>query len=137
VDSATPESDISFLAQKVNAGAHFIITQLFYDVEGFVNWVKRVRAAGESLRPLLSSKREAYELICRPNPQGVDVPIIPGIMPIQNYASFRRLTNLCKCPVPETVLNDLDAIKVSLCHKSQSFGGQAYSSRLRVCSSGG
>jgi methylenetetrahydrofolate reductase (NADPH) len=46
VDSDTPESDIHFLAQKVHAGAHFIITQLFYDVDGFVEWVKRVRAAG-------------------------------------------------------------------------------------------
>jgi hypothetical protein len=45
---------------------------------------------------------------------GIDVPIIPGIMPIQNYASFKRLTNLCKCPVPEEVLNDLDVIKVSI-----------------------
>lgn len=43
---------------------------------------------------------------------GVDVPIIPGIMPIQNYASFRRLTNLTKCPVPAQVASDLDAIKV-------------------------
>lgn len=86
-DSTSPESDIRFLAQKVHAGAHFIITQLFYDVEGFFQWVKRVRAAG------------------------VDVPIIPGIMPIQNYASFRRLTNLCKCPIPEQVLQDLESIK--------------------------
>ena len=49
---------------------------------------------------------------------GIDVPIIPGIMPIQNYASFRRLTNLCKCPVPEHVLSDLDSIKVSGCTMS-------------------
>lgn len=87
VDSATPESDIHFLAQKVNAGAHFIITQLFYDVAGFVAWVQQVRAAG------------------------INVPIVPGIMPIQNYASFKRLTNLCKCPVPLDILQDLDAIK--------------------------
>lgn len=44
---------------------------------------------------------------------GVDVPIIPGIMPIQNYASFRRLVNLCKCPVPREIIDDLDPIKVS------------------------
>lgn len=43
---------------------------------------------------------------------GVDVPIIPGIMPIQNYASFRRLVNLCKCPVPRGIIDDLDPIKV-------------------------
>jgi len=47
VDSDSPETDIHFLAQKVHAGAHFIITQLFYDVDGFLDWVKRVRAAGE------------------------------------------------------------------------------------------
>lgn len=46
LDSLTPESDIHFLAQKINAGADFIITQLFYDVDGFVEWVGRVRGAG-------------------------------------------------------------------------------------------
>ncbi|KAJ9095961.1 hypothetical protein QFC21_005323 [Naganishia friedmannii] len=86
-DSPTPESDIHFLAQKINAGANFIITQLFYDVDGFLQWVGRVREAG------------------------VDVPIIPGLMPIQNYASFRRLINLCKCPVPKEIIDDLDPIK--------------------------
>ncbi|KAJ9121474.1 hypothetical protein QFC22_002090 [Naganishia vaughanmartiniae] len=86
-DSPTPESDIHFLAQKINAGADFIITQLFYDVDGFLQWVGRVRQAG------------------------VDVPIIPGLMPIQNYASFRRLINLCKCPVPKEIIDDLDPIK--------------------------
>jgi hypothetical protein len=43
---------------------------------------------------------------------GVKVPIIPGIMPIQNYASFRRLTNLCRCPVPDGLIDDLEPIKV-------------------------
>lgn len=45
---------------------------------------------------------------------GVQVPIIPGLMPIQNYASFRRLINLCKCPVPTDIIGDLDPIKVGL-----------------------
>ena len=113
VDSDTPESDINFLAQKVHAGAHFIITQLFYDVDGFVEWVKRVRAAGSCFW----TGRGNFVLIIGVD-IGIDVPIIPGIMPIQNYASFRRLTNLCKCPVPEHVLSDLDSIKVSGCTMS-------------------
>ncbi|KAI5451506.1 methylenetetrahydrofolate reductase 1 [Naganishia albida] len=87
VDSPSPESDIHFLSQKVQAGADFIITQLFYDVEGFIRWAETVRKAG------------------------VQVPIIPGLMPIQNYASFRRLINLCKCPVPTDIIGDLDPIK--------------------------
>ncbi len=49
-DSASPQSDVQYLAQKVAAGADFIITQLFYDVEGFLEWVGNVRAAGESCR---------------------------------------------------------------------------------------
>lgn len=46
VDSPSPESDIHFLSQKVQAGADFIITQLFYDVEGFIRWAETVRKAG-------------------------------------------------------------------------------------------
>lgn len=41
---------------------------------------------------------------------GIDQPIIPGIMPIQNYASFRRLVNLTKCPVPDSITSDLQPI---------------------------
>lgn len=54
-------------------------------------------------------KLTAFDTCCA----GVQVPIIPGLMPIQNYASFRRLINLCKCPVPKEIIDDLDPIKVS------------------------
>lgn len=43
-------------------------------------------------------------------PIGINQPIIPGIMPIQNYASFRRLVNLTKCPVPDSITSDLQPI---------------------------
>ncbi|WWC65163.1 methylenetetrahydrofolate reductase [Kwoniella dejecticola CBS 10117] len=82
-DSETAEKDLEYLKIKCDAGADFIVTQLFYDVEGFLEWVK----------------------ICRR--KGITQPIIPGIMPIQNFASFRRLVNLTKCPVPETISSDL------------------------------
>ena len=41
------DTEIGFLKQSVDAGADFIITQLFYDVDNFVRWVKKVREAGE------------------------------------------------------------------------------------------
>lgn len=42
---------------------------------------------------------------------GITIPIIPGVMPIQNYSSFRRLVNLTQCPVPDEIWNDLEPIK--------------------------
>ena len=88
MDSESVEDDIRWLKSKCDAGADFIITQLFYDIDGFEKWVRT----------------------CRSN--GIEQPIIPGIMPIQNYASFRRLVNLTKCTVPDTIMLELEPIRV-------------------------
>lgn len=42
---------------------------------------------------------------------GIKVPVIPGIMPIQTYATFRRLTKLCGTYVPDSIHADLELIK--------------------------
>jgi 5,10-methylenetetrahydrofolate reductase len=47
-------------------------------------------------------------------PVGIDVPIIPGIMPIQTYSSFCRLTKLCGTRVPLSLSSALKPISVSL-----------------------
>ncbi|KAL7422693.1 methylenetetrahydrofolate reductase 1 [Cryptotrichosporon argae] len=86
-DSASADDEVRWLKHKCDAGADFIITQLFYDVDGFTDWVARCRAAG------------------------IAQPILPGILPIQNYASFKRLTNLTKVPVPPHILADLEPIR--------------------------
>ena len=62
---------------KVDAGATFIFTQMFYDFEMFKEWVHDVRAVG------------------------INIPIIPGIMPIQNYASFKKTTKWFGTVVPQ------------------------------------
>jgi len=81
------ETELEHLKAKVDAGADFIITQLFYDVDAFVVWLGKVRA------------------------KGVHVPVIPGIMPLQSYGSFQRLTKLCGTKVPAQLEHDLDAIR--------------------------
>jgi 5,10-methylenetetrahydrofolate reductase len=43
---------------------------------------------------------------------GISVPVIPGIMPIQTYASFLRVTKLCGTHVPDQIHADLESIKV-------------------------
>ncbi|KAG9323908.1 hypothetical protein KVV02_006274 [Mortierella alpina] len=81
------EDEIRFLKEKIEAGADFVLTQLFYDVDGFLAWEKQCRA------------------------QGIECPIIPGIMPIQSYNGFRRITNLAKILVPASVQEVLEPIK--------------------------
>ncbi|TFK76250.1 methylenetetrahydrofolate reduct [Pluteus cervinus] len=80
------DTEIEYLKQKVDAGADFIITQLFYDVDRFLVWLKKVRA------------------------KGITVPVIPGVMPIQTYSSFLRLVKLCGVRVPPKVMEDLQPI---------------------------
>lgn len=85
VDSSQAGDDeIYHLLAKQEAGANFIVTQLFYDVEAFLRWYRKCRE------------------------YGITLPILPGIMPIQNYQSFRRMTKLCKVNVPQDVWDGLE-----------------------------
>ncbi|KAI7822591.1 methylenetetrahydrofolate reductase-domain-containing protein [Gamsiella multidivaricata] len=85
--SFSSEEEIKFLKEKIDAGADFVLTQLFYDVDGFLAWEKQCRALG---------------IVC---------PIIPGVMPIQSYNGFRRITNLAKIRIPEAIAQALEPIK--------------------------
>lgn len=78
---------IDHLKEKVDAGSSFIITQMFYDVDNFLNWVRKCRA------------------------KGITVPIIPGIMPIQTYAAFIRRSNWTKIRIPPEWLEALEPVK--------------------------
>ncbi len=86
-EAASLSEDLARLKEKVEAGADFVITQLFYDVNFFVNFVEAARAIG------------------------VTVPIIPGVMPIVSYASLMKITGLCKARVPEELLAKLALVK--------------------------
>ena len=82
-----PDLDISFLKQKVDAGADIIVTQLFYDVEKFLLFRDKCSKAG------------------------IRIPIVPGIMPIHNYARFLKFTQFCKVEIPSSVSQALESIK--------------------------
>jgi len=75
------------LKKKIEAGADFIITQLFYDVDTFIQFVEDCQSVG------------------------ITAPIIPGIMPIMSYGGFKRMTTFCKTRIPEHISNVLDAIQ--------------------------
>ncbi|ODQ77205.1 hypothetical protein BABINDRAFT_15698 [Babjeviella inositovora NRRL Y-12698] len=87
-----PEDDdvdllITYLKQKYDCGASFIVTQMFYDVEKFIAWCANVRAAG------------------------IDIPIIPGIMPISTWGSFMRRAKWCEINIPDYFLEQLEPIQ--------------------------
>lgn len=81
------QKEINYLKQKVDAGANFIVTQLFYDPSLFVKFVKK----------------------CREN--GITVPILPGLLPITTYNGLQRMINLCKTHIPHTVAQKVEELK--------------------------
>jgi len=87
VEAESKEKDLQYLKEKIDAGADFVITQLFYSVDLFLQWVDDCRKIG------------------------ITCPIIPGIMPIQNYRGFKRMTGFCKTFVPQEILDALEPIK--------------------------
>src|SRR3954454_24405910 len=85
IASPDMEQDLRVMKQKVANGARFLITQLFFDNELYFEFVEKARAAG------------------------VDVPIIPGIMPIQAYGQIRRITTMCGATIPAALERELSA----------------------------
>lgn len=81
------DKDVAYLKEKCDAGADLVVTQLFYDVSLYFQFVKDCRAAG------------------------ITVPIIPGIMPIMTYGGFKRMTSFCKTKVPAKVAAAVEALK--------------------------
>ncbi|KAF9054512.1 methylenetetrahydrofolate reductase-domain-containing protein [Panaeolus papilionaceus] len=81
------KKEMQWLKEKIDAGVNFIFTQMFYDVELFIDWVKEVRAAG------------------------ITIPIVPGIAPIQTWNGFQRATSLAQIAIPETFLDVLEPVK--------------------------
>ncbi|KAJ1947385.1 methylenetetrahydrofolate reductase 1 [Kickxella alabastrina] len=86
---ADKEEEFGHFVDKVNAGADFVVSQLVYDAQIFLGWEKKCREAG------------------------VSVPIIPGVLPVQAYQSFRRLVHLTGASVPESLRSGLEDVKAN------------------------
>src|SRR5438270_3155543 len=76
--------DLRFLKEKISSGASFLITQLFFDNELYFRFVAEARAVG------------------------IDVPVIPGIMPITDVGQIKTITGMCKASIPSRLLEALE-----------------------------
>lgn len=81
------EEELAYLKAKVDAGAQMIVTQMFYDVEVFLAFVRACRAAG------------------------IEVPVIPGIICVTSYKGFKNMIKFCKTRVPPAMGREVEAIK--------------------------
>lgn len=83
-EAPSPEVDLANLVRKVGAGADVVITQLFYDNADFFRFRDRCEAAG------------------------IRVPIVPGLLPVTNFAQIQRITSLCGAKLPAEFINRLE-----------------------------
>jgi methylenetetrahydrofolate reductase (NADPH) len=85
IHAESPQADLEHLAEKVTAGVDFLITQLFFDNAVYFAFVDRARAIG------------------------IDVPIIPGIMPITHAGQVERMASMCGASIPAGLHRELHA----------------------------
>jgi methylenetetrahydrofolate reductase (NADPH) len=77
VEAADRETDLTNLKTKVDAGADFLVSQLFFDNQDFDAFVRRAWSSG------------------------ITVPIVPGLMPVTNVSQVQRFTQMCGSRIPQ------------------------------------
>ena len=111
-ESATLAADIENLKAKVDAGANGAITQYFYNTDAYFRFVDDARALG------------------------IEVPIVPGIMPISNFSQLKRFSEACGAEIPRWIrkrLEDFGEDMVSL----RAFGLEVTTDLCRKLLDGG
>ncbi len=86
-ESTNARLDLENLKRKVDTGGDFIITQLFFDNRAYFNFLNRAREIG------------------------IQVPILPGIMPIINVKQIKRFTKMCGASIPKDLISKLEAVQ--------------------------
>jgi methylenetetrahydrofolate reductase (NADPH) len=86
-DAASPDADMAFFKRKVDAGADSAITQYFYNASAYYDFVDRAVASG------------------------INIPILPGIMPITNYAALARFSERAGADIPRWLGKRLESLE--------------------------
>ena len=89
-DSASAAADLDNLRRKIDAGADRVITQFFFEVDSFLRFRDRLREAG------------------------VTVPIVPGVLPVSNFAQVKKFAGACGAAVPGWLADLFDGLDTDL-----------------------
>ncbi len=84
-ESITPESDFEYFKRKIDAGADSAITQYFYNIDAYLRFMDNCSKSN------------------------LDVPVVPGIMPITNYKGLVRFSDNCGAEIPRWIRKQLEA----------------------------
>jgi methylenetetrahydrofolate reductase (NADPH) len=84
-EATSPEADLENLKRKCDAGGEVVVTQLFYDNDDLFRFRDRCADIG------------------------ITAPIVPGVMPVTNYAQIRRIASLCRARLPEMFTRAFEA----------------------------
>jgi methylenetetrahydrofolate reductase (NADPH) len=106
------EDDVANFVRKAKAGADSAITQYFFNADSYFYFVERVRQ------------------------MGVDIPIVPGIMPITNYSKLARFSDACGAEIPRWIRKQLEAYADDM-ESIQAFGEQVITSMCEQLLAGG
>lgn len=87
LEAPSLDADLANLKRKVDAGADAVFTQLFFVNDNFLRFRDRCEA------------------------MGIAIPIVPGIMPITDFARIRRITSMCGTVFPEDLAKRLEAVQ--------------------------
>jgi methylenetetrahydrofolate reductase (NADPH) len=86
-DSATVDADIDMLKAKVDAGASRAITQFFFENDLYFRYLERVRA------------------------RGIAIPVVPGLLPVQNFRQAKSFAERCGASVPQWLADRFDGLE--------------------------
>lgn len=106
------EDDLKHFVNKANAGASSAITQYFFNADCYFYFVERVRKLG------------------------VEIPVVPGIMPITNYSKLARFSDACGADIPRWIRKQLESYGDDI-ESIQAFGEQVISEMCEKLLAGG
>ncbi len=86
-ESESDDLDLKWLQTKIDRGADFIVTQMFFNNDHYFDFVNKVRKLGITNR------------------------IIPGIMPITNFKQIKKFSDMCGATIPENIVNKLTPLQ--------------------------